>query len=108
MREFNRGFLVAYIDFRKAFDSMCRDVLWRILELRGISSRPVHMISSLYSGTESAVKRAGDVPSLTSSLCCMEWIMESVTGDTECGVSYDEDLVIKQDSVIWWYLGHYH
>ena len=54
--EFNKGLLAAYIDFKKAFDSVNRDALWRVLELRGIPSRLIDLISALYSGTESAVK----------------------------------------------------
>lgn len=47
MREFGRGFLVAYIDLRKAFDSVCREALWRILEQLGVPARLVHLIFSL-------------------------------------------------------------
>ena len=36
LRVFRVGLLAAYVDFRKAFDSFNRDVLWRILALRGI------------------------------------------------------------------------
>ena len=59
MRDFQRGLLAAYIDFRKAFDSVNRGVLWRILDLRGIPSQLVRLISGLYSSTESAVRCGG-------------------------------------------------
>ena len=40
---------------------MNRDVLWRILVLRGIHSNLVNLISGLYSGTENAVRYDGIV-----------------------------------------------
>ena len=119
LREFDKKLLAAYIDFKKAFDSVSRDALWRLLELRGIPPHLVHLISSLYSGTEGAVKCAGTVsnpfpvdtrvrqgcvlaPSLFSA--CMDWIMERVVGGTECGVSFVDDrftdLDFADDAVI--------
>ena len=50
-----------YVDLRKAFDSVNRDVLWRILALRGIPPKLVNLISSLYSGTESAARCDGTI-----------------------------------------------
>ncbi len=115
MREFDRGLLAAYIDFRKAFDSVSRDALWRVLELRGIPPKLVRLISSLYSGTESAVKcgssisdffpvntgvRQGCVlaPNLFST--CMDWIMRRVVGETSgCGASFGDVRVTDLDFV---------
>ena len=44
LRDFRIGLLAAYVDLRKAFDSANRDVLWRVLALRGILSKmaPIH------------------------------------------------------------------
>ena len=118
-REFDKGLLAAYIDFRKAFDSVCRDALWKLLELRGIPPRLVQLITSLYSDTESAVKCGGSTsdffpvhtgvrqgcvlaPSLFSA--CMDWIMGQVTERTSCGASFGElqvtDLDFADDAVI--------
>ena len=38
LRDFRIGLMAAYVDLRKAYDSVNRDVLWRILALRGSSS----------------------------------------------------------------------
>jgi hypothetical protein len=119
MREFDKGLLAAYIDFRKAFDSVNRDALWRILELRGIPTKLVRLISSLYSGTESAVKcgettsdsfpvnsgvRQGCVLAPTLFSACMDWIMRRVVDGTSCGVSFGDvritDLDFADDAVI--------
>ena len=60
-RQHDKGLFLAYIEFRKAFDSVSRNALWRALELRGIPLKLVQLISSLYSDTESAVKCGGTV-----------------------------------------------
>ena len=117
--EYDRAVLAAYIDFKKAFDSVSREALWKLLELRGIPPRLVRLISALYSGTESAVKcgavtsgffpvntgvRQGCVlaPSLFST--CMDWIMDRAVGGSGCGVSFGEvritDLDFADDAVI--------
>ena len=106
-------------DFRKAFVSVCRDALWKILELRGIPPRLVQLISSLYSNTESAVKCGGTItdffpvstgvrqgcvlePSLFSA--CMDWIMGNVMRRSSCGASFGDvhitDLDFADDAVI--------
>ncbi|XP_069979404.1 uncharacterized protein [Penaeus vannamei] len=46
--------LAAYIDFKKAFRTVHRESLWEILRLRGIPTRIIGLIASLYTGTERA------------------------------------------------------
>ena len=58
-REFRQGLLAACVDLCKAFDSVNRDALWRILGLRGVPPKLINLMSELYCGTESAV-RCGD------------------------------------------------
>ncbi len=55
-REFQQGMLAAYVDLKKAFDSVHRETLWEILRFRGIPARILGLLTGLYSGTESAVK----------------------------------------------------
>ena len=47
--------LVAYVDFKKAFDSVHREALWDLLRFRRISAGIIGLLSSLYSGTKSVV-----------------------------------------------------
>ena len=73
LREFRTGLLAIFRDFGKAFDSVNRDVLCSIRNL-------VNLTSSLFSGTEGAVKwhhfrlpvdtgvRKGRVPAPTQHL----------------------------------------
>ena len=61
---FGRGLLAAYVDLCKAFDSVNRDALWRILGLRGVPPKLIDLMSELYSGTESAVRCGGTISDL--------------------------------------------
>ena len=75
---------------------MNRDALWRILGLRGVPPKLIHLMSELYSGTESVV-RCGDTisdlfPVVTGVLqwcvlaptlfsACTDWILERISGE---------------------------
>ena len=48
-REFRQGLLAAYVDLCKAFHSVNRDALWRILGLRGVPPKLIDLLSELYS-----------------------------------------------------------
>ena len=61
--EFRQGLLAAYVDFKKAFDSVHRGTLWEILRVRGIPARIIDLMTGLYSGTVSAVKCGGGISS---------------------------------------------
>ena len=79
---------------------MNRDALWRILGLRGVPPKLIHLMSELYSGTESVV-RCGDTisdlfpvvtgvsqgcvlaPTLFST--CMDWILGRNSERSSCG-----------------------
>ncbi|XP_069990660.1 uncharacterized protein [Penaeus vannamei] len=61
--EFGRGLLAAYIDLKKSFNTVHRESLWEMLRLRGIPTRIIGLIASLYTGTQSAVKCGGGLSS---------------------------------------------
>ena len=54
--EMNRDLYVGYIDFKKAFDSIWREGLWRVLRNYGFPEKIVRILESLYGGTVSAVR----------------------------------------------------
>ena len=56
---FRQGLLAAYVELCKAFNSVNRDALWRILGLCGVPPKRINLMSELDSGNESAV-RCGD------------------------------------------------
>ena len=55
--------LAAYVDFKKAFDSVHRETLWDLLRLCGIPAKIFVLLTGLYFGTVSAVKCGGGVSS---------------------------------------------
>ena len=63
-REFQQWLLAAYVDLCKAFDSVNRDAIWRILGLRGGPPKRIDVMSELYPGTESAVRCGGTISDL--------------------------------------------
>ncbi len=117
--EFRQGLLAAYVDLKKAFDSVHRGTLWDILLVRGIPTRIMGLMTGLYSGTESAVKcgsgisdffnvnsgvRQGCVlaPSLFNT--CIDWVLGKIVDQSHCGASVGNarvtDLVFADDAVL--------
>jgi len=47
---------VNYVDFKKAFDSIHRESLWRILKLYGIPDKYINIFRALYGNTRCCVK----------------------------------------------------
>ena len=108
-----------YVDLRKAFESVHRDSLWRLLRSRGIPSKLVNLISELYSDTSSAVRCGGGISDFFPVNCgvrqgcvlapnlfntCMDWILGKVSGLDSCGVSLCgvrfTDLDFADDAVV--------
>ena len=102
-RESWQGLLTAYVDLHKAFDSVNRDALWRILSLRGVPPKLINLMSELYSGTESAVRcndaisnlfpvvtgiRQGCVLAPTLFSACMDWILGRMSEISSCGALF--------------------
>ena len=50
--EFRQGLLAAFVDLCKAFDSVNRDALWKIIGLHGVPPKLINLMSELHSGTE--------------------------------------------------------
>ena len=117
--EYRQGFVAAYVDLKKAFDSVDRGSLWELLRRRGVPSRVLDLIAALYTDTESAVKFGGGTsrffpvksgvrqgcvlaPSLFNT--CMDRVMDGVVADGQCGISIGgstiNDLDFADDVVI--------
>ena len=60
-REQHRNLYVAFIDLSKAFDSVDRDLMWRILEKCGCTKRFVQMIRSLHDGMAVRIRIGNDL-----------------------------------------------
>jgi hypothetical protein len=49
----------AFVDFRKAFDSVNREALWRVLLARGVDPKLLGLIKDLYSGCQACISSNG-------------------------------------------------
>ena len=119
LHDFRIGLLAAYVDLRKAFYSVNRDVLWRILALREIPPELANLIWGLYSGTKSAVRCDGTISDyfpvntvvyqrcvLAPTRCniCIDHALVRMSEKSGCGVSFGTvpitDLAFADDAVI--------
>ena len=91
---------------------MHRESLWEILRLRGIPTKIIDLISSLYTGTESAVKCGGGISSFfpvnsgvrqgcvlapTLFNTCMDWILGRAVSQSQCGATLGDTKVTDLD-----------
>jgi len=123
--EWNSTVYVNFIDFTKAFDSVNRPALWKILSHYGIPEKLISIIKLLYvdfsarvicgpSLTEdfnikTGVKQGCLLSPLLFSLC-VDWIMKETTRDVKRGLSWTftetlEDLDFADDIAL---LSHRH
>jgi hypothetical protein len=63
----HRKLYVAFIDFRKAFDTVSRGKLWKILKNNGINGKFLNSLRSMYKVVQARVRGGGD---LTDSFLC--------------------------------------
>ena len=114
-----------FIDFAKAFDSVNRPTLWRILGHYGIPDKLVSIIKMLYSGFSARVicgkdltedfairtgAKQGCVLSPLLFSLCIDWLMERATVNGRREITWTlrdtlEDLDFADDIVL---LGHRH
>ena len=111
--------LAAYVNLKKAFNSVHREALWDLLRLRGILAGIIGILSGLYSGTETSVKCGGSVSNLfsvhtrVSQRCvlapslfniCMDWVLSRVLDQSYCEASVGNtkitDLLFADDAVM--------
>ena len=62
--EGRRPVIVNFIDFCKAFDSIHRPAMWKILQQYGLPTKIVTVIQKLYEESSSAIRVNGDTSSL--------------------------------------------
>ena len=55
MRRLNKEVTICFVDFRKAFDSISRDLMFEILPLYGIPSIIVDAVRSVYTNTSATI-----------------------------------------------------
>ena len=109
-----------FVDFQKAFDSIHRDTLWKIMKSYGIPEKLINMIKALYKNTRVAVihetnktdwfniksgVKQGCVMSGFLFLLVVDWVMRSTTEDRPRGLKWNdgeylEDLDYADDIVL--------
>ena len=53
--EWNSSLYLCFVDYTKAFDSVHRDTLWKIMEYYGIPPKLIRMVKAMYTNTQCAV-----------------------------------------------------
>ena len=115
--EWNSSLYINFIDFEKAFDSVDRSTLWKILRHYGIPDKIVSLIKNLYDGmtckiihgsqlsepfTITTGVRQGCLLSPLLFLLVIDWIMKRVTERDKNGIQWTmwkhlEDLDFADD-----------
>ena len=60
-------FYVCFVDFRKAFDTVNREVLWEVLERHGVSNKMLNMIKAIYNRVVAVIRYGNE---LTGKINC--------------------------------------
>ncbi|CAF3152656.1 unnamed protein product [Rotaria sp. Silwood2] len=61
MREFNKPLFLCFIDVAKAYDSVNRELLWKVCRKYGISEKLVRMFRMLYNNSKAKVRINGEL-----------------------------------------------
>ena len=92
--------IINFIDFKRAFDSVHRPTMWKILRSYGIPIKIINVIKLLYEGSSSCVRvggsntesfeitsglKQGDVLSPVLFVIVVDWIMRRII-DGEDGI----------------------
>ena len=92
--EFDSSLYINFVDYEKAFDSLDRDTLWKLLKHYGIPEKIITLISNTYDGMTCRVTHAGRLIdsfqvktgvrqgcllSPFMFLVAIDWIMKSIT-----------------------------
>ena len=58
--EFGEDLLMAFLDIEKAYDSVCREKVWKAMENMGVEKGTVGRVKEMYCGSVSCVKVGGE------------------------------------------------
>ena len=108
--EFKKELYVNFVDFEKAFDSVFRQALWKVLREYGVPEKVIKMVRILYDGFECAVIHEGKLSAyfevetgvkqgcLLSGLLFLlviDWLMKRVTEMRSTGIEWVNDTVLE-------------
>ena len=95
---------ITFVDFKKAFDSMHRESLWKIMESYGIPRKIIHMVQMLYEDSKYAVLdegkesecikvktgvKQGNVMSGFIFLMVVDWMMRNTKTEHKTGMKWN-------------------
>ena len=101
--EWNSPLYINFIDFEKAFDSVDRHTLWRLMKHYGIPEKIISIVQSIYQGMFCRVVHSGQISEsfevktgvrqgcLLSPflfLLVIDWIMKTVTSNRNNGIQW--------------------
>jgi len=102
--EFKQQLHINFVDFRKAFDSIHRSSLWKILRSYGIPEKLVNLIAKFYQSFQCSVSldqnkltdwfeiktgvRQGCILSPIIFLITIDWVMRQTTKDRRKGINW--------------------
>ena len=116
--EWKTPLFINFIDFRKAFDSVHRESLWKILATYGLPAKIISLIRAFYTNFECSVVldnntvsdpfpvesgvRQGCILSPILFLIAIDWVMRQTTSDRPRGIQWNlfsqlEDLDFADD-----------
>ena len=108
--EWRVGLYIHFVDFEKAFDSICRGSLWNVLRRYGIPNKKVRVIAGVYEGFECAIidgsetsdwfkiksgVKQGYVMSGFLFLLALDWTMRRTTADKRRGIRWNFTTVLE-------------
>jgi len=59
-KKFSKYLYLCFVDYQKAFDSICREVLWHVMEHLGYEGKIIRLLKTLYKKTFSMVRVDGE------------------------------------------------
>ncbi|GFR86839.1 endonuclease-reverse transcriptase [Elysia marginata] len=101
--EWNSSIYVNFIDFKKAFDSVHHDTLWKILQLYGVPQKIINILSNMYADNLCCVRhgeqhsewftvksgvRKGCVISPILFQLVIDWVMKKSTAQKARGITW--------------------
>ena len=105
--EWQRQLYINFVDFQKAFDSIHRESLWKILRSYGIPAKLVDIIKSFYNNFTCSLQnsnimfqvktgvRQGCVMSSVLFNMVIDWVMRKTTCDTKRGIRWKINTVLE-------------
>ena len=123
--EFDSSLYINFVDYEKAFDSLDRDTLWKVLQHYGIPEKIITLIRNTYDGMTCKVTHAGRLPESFKGktgvrqgcllspfmfLVAIDWLMKTTTKNRRNGIQWIvwsqlEDLDFADDLAL---LSHSH